>query len=187
MAGVSAICRSDHMSTIYDILFAREAELRGKLAFAEEIDCLRSLGADHIPGLVETFRGLAVCGMIVAFSVGGRGGVTAPLTLDTDDYDPAHDHEFYWMTPTQSVEELTGTATGAAILAAEFVPIGMCTFGGDYYYLKRGPQPGTTIISRLYRDWIDPTAAVPVPSEAIGVVSASFEDVLRAAAFRPGL
>ncbi|MBK9121283.1 MAG: hypothetical protein IPM18_17000 [Phycisphaerales bacterium] len=145
---------------------------------------LEVLGPATIPGLIEVFRDLPVCGMHVAFAVDRAGSPSAPVMLRSEDYEPGRDHEFYWMAPEDIVEDLVATYTGPAVLAAGYTPIGMCAMGGDYYYLKHDSDQ--TRLYQLYHDWIDPADNVPIPDVAIGFVSASFAHVLRVARFYLG-
>lgn len=177
------------MERIREILLKRTRELRGFLAPQSDIDRLASItAATRFADIVEVYREFPVCGMTLQFVVDGGGCTIAPGPSFMDPYDPETEFEFTWINPQHLIEEVCNTYAGPKVLAAGFLPIGLCPMGGDSYYLGFEKVDAERLaLYRVSYDWVDPASTTPVPPDALNLVAVSFAQVLRAARFDDGL
>jgi len=178
------------MQRLYESVMARRNELLGCRAPAADVEQLRTLlPTPAFDPLLRVFLEFPVCTMMVLFAV-QEGHAEGPRLQSEREYDSLKDHVCYWYTPAQMLKQMTEGARGEVAFQAGFVPIGMCAYGGDDYFLSTAPSPpGATPLYQVYYDWISYPALddPPVPPEAIHLVHPSFESIIAVAEFRRGL
>jgi len=177
------------MKSLYESVAARQQSICWHRVTAARVERLgQYLSGQLSNSLLRIYSDLPVSRMEVAFTI-RESEAERPVPQETSEYDSERDHIFYWASPTDIVEDIRDGARGELAFRAGFVPIGICAYGGDGYFLSTAPSPpGATPLYQVYYDWIsypeldDP----PVPPEAIHLVHPSFESIIAVAEFRRG-
>jgi len=177
------------MQEIYEALVSRRSELTGYLATQEEVVQIgKRLSRPEYAIVLRIYRELPVCGMIVRFIVDANKLAGPPVDEAVYEYDPDCDHEFDWATPKQIIDEIEDSLAGPAAFAAGFVPLGMCTRGGDGYFLRLlSPRKAPVHLFQVYYDWYDADRGVLVMPDAVSLVCDRVDQLLRVAKFEKGL
>jgi len=179
----------ESLSSIYEAVKSRASDLVGYMGSEHEVARLaKYLNRSEFSVLLRIYRELPVCGMLMAFAIDSNGNPSPPVAQSECDYDSARDHEFTWMSPNHVIEELEQALAGSAAFAAGFVPLGMCSSGGDGYFLRIMTEGKAPVrLFQVYYDWYDPTKGVLVIPEAVHLVCQSFDQAVRVAHFGAGI
>lgn len=172
------------MIAVHGALARRRAELKGRQATAEAVAALeRLIARTAFESLAQIYREFAVCDLQLQFEVDEAGEVYGPGPgfLSGEEYDPDREHEVRWLPPEHIVREIIASRSGAAVRSAGFLPIGACTMGGDYYYIREEPSTHPMTLYRVYLDWVEEDDRGELVPEAYVRVANSFARVIEVA------
>lgn len=172
------------MKKLHDILTSRAGELINAKGYVADPKELEALARRLKPPLFDrlTYWRLPVCDVLFQFAANSAGIPQPPSSDFMEDYDADIGHGLVWMPPEHVLFELTEAVAGPPAFQAGFLPIGHCVMGGDGYFIRYDQATGWDVpLYQVYYDWIDPDAPVPVPEDALHLVSHSLAEVIAVA------